>query len=69
MPDVEITARDERSIRVPVPANTELTATLVAWLGKNFQDGYTIASADSIQAGTQRDPYVVGLRITMERTP
>jgi hypothetical protein len=64
---VEFSAKDERSIRIPVPANANETAKFVDWLGVGFTSGYTIKSASDIQSGDQRDPYVVGLHITMER--
>lgn len=65
---VEFTAKDERSIRIPVPANAEQTREFARWLASSSDNGYTIKSATEISGGSQYDPYVVGLQVTMERS-
>lgn len=64
---VEVETRDERTIQVPVPAGRADTQTLAGFLMQAHSDGYTLKDASDIQSGSQRDPYTVGLRITVEK--
>lgn len=64
---IEVEAKDERTIQVPVPADNADTETLGKFILNAGQDGYSLKDAHAVQGGSQRDPYTTGLRVTLEK--
>lgn len=66
---VRVSSVDERTITVS--DLTTLTANEVEQVGKNIanaaQDGYTFHSVSTIEAGSQRDPYITGFTIKLRK--
>lgn len=66
---VVVEAIDQRSIRVPVPCNTDEMEQLRRWVNATADQGYSLKSAAEINGGNQRDPYVIGIRLMAEKKP
>jgi hypothetical protein len=66
---VEFTARDERTMQVPVPCEGPDLDAFGALFTRAITDGYTLAGAQTLQGGSQRDPYTVGLKLTFSKEP
>lgn len=67
MPGVKVKVIDRVSMQCPVPATQPEAAEFTRKLASYFVEGYVLAGASTISDGTQRDPYVVGFKLTLER--
>lgn len=56
MPSVEVTVRDEREIKCPVPATANDTEALGDFIKFGAQDGYALTEVTALMSGDQRDP-------------
>lgn len=63
---VVVKIEDRVTITCPVPANAEESAQFSTVLDARVRSGYVIVGAQDIEHG-QRDPYVVGIKVTLER--
>lgn len=66
MAGIEVKVTDRVTIQFPVPCDAQQTAELSRRLESYVSEGYVIVSAQDIETG-QRDPYVIGFKITLER--
>lgn len=62
--DVKVT--DRVTIQCPIPADEAHTVEFTQKLNGYVNTGYVLVGATSIEQG-QRDPYVVGIKVTLER--
>jgi hypothetical protein len=58
---------DTREIQVSIPTEPSDTHALGEFVSKAAADGLTLAGASEVTSGHQRDPYVVGLKLTFKR--
>lgn len=58
---------DERRITVPIPCGVVDFTQLAQWINEGVQAGYTIAGAETLSGGHQRDPYTTGLRLVLKK--
>lgn len=65
--EVEVCQKDERRIQVPVPASAPQSEQLAAFVAKCCEDGYLLVGAGTVEGGSQRDPYTVGVTLRFER--
>lgn len=68
-----VVVKDEVTLEIPVPSTTEQTQEAADHFKRFADDGYVLRDAWTVLRG-QRDPYVVGVRLTFvrrtaERTP
>lgn len=62
-----VSVRNEVTITCPAPAAREDTEKFTDTLKHFVDDGYTVKLAQTISSGDQRDPYVIGIRIVLEK--
>lgn len=65
--EMKMVETDTRTAQVPVPATQVQTEQLGKWLEHAGRDGYRLISAFDITDGDQRIPYIIGLKLTVER--
>lgn len=67
MAGIEVKTTDRVTIQCPVPADRTKTTRFAEALSEYVAKGYEITGAQDIEGGSQRDPYVIGFKITLER--
>lgn len=65
---LQFTVSDTRTLEIPVPADPSDMILAGDILRKAGQDGYRLKAAAHKTSSDQRDPYVVGIRLILERT-
>lgn len=60
-------AEDRRTVACPVPASAEDTHMLGQHIMEAPANGYILKDAETVQGGSQRDPYAIGVRLIFEK--
>jgi hypothetical protein len=64
---VSVSLTDTRTVEFRAPLNTEETERLGKLLVNGGQDGYAVKSVTALYSGNQRDEYVSGMKIVLNR--
>jgi len=64
---IEVKVTDRVTIQCPIPATKEQTVELTRKLDGYVSEDYIVVSSQAVEGGSQRDPYVIGFKLTLER--